>query len=151
MADETQPGDNPPAEDPLKKYDQAFFLDLAGKGKEAWKEWRCRDPANAKVPVTFAGIDFSKAPWDEIDFSRFEFGDRANFSGCKWPGVLEDVEAFAPGRAYFIGAMFGDEPNFSSASFGNWANFDRAIFGAYTNFAGAAFGYNAASRKFRRG
>jgi hypothetical protein len=33
MADETTPGDEPPAEKP--KYDQAFFLDLAAKGEDA--------------------------------------------------------------------------------------------------------------------
>ena len=70
MADE--PGDEPPAEKP--KYDQAFFLALAAKGKDAWNAWR-RDPANKDIHVTFAGIDFSEAPRDEIDFSGFEFGD----------------------------------------------------------------------------
>jgi len=46
MADETEPGDEPPAE--RRKYDQAFFLDLAAKGKNAWNAWR-RDPANKDV------------------------------------------------------------------------------------------------------
>ena len=69
MADETTPGDEPPAEKP--KYDQAFFLDLAAKGKDAWNAWR--DTANKDVPVTFAGVDFSKAP----------FGNGAVFSLCK--------------------------------------------------------------------
>jgi hypothetical protein len=59
MADEITPGDEPPAEQP--KYDQAFFLALAAKGKDAWNAWR-RDPANKDVRVTFAGIDFSEAP-----------------------------------------------------------------------------------------
>jgi hypothetical protein len=67
MADETTPGDEPPAEKP--KYDQAFFLDLAAKGEDAWNAWR--DTANKDVPVTFAGVD---APSDEINFAGFNFG-----------------------------------------------------------------------------
>ena len=59
MADASEPGDEPPAEEPSKKYDQDFFLALAAKGKDAWNAWR-RDPANEMVPVTFAGIDFSE-------------------------------------------------------------------------------------------
>ena len=38
MADETPPGDDPPAKNP--KYDQDFFLALAAKGKDAWNAWR---------------------------------------------------------------------------------------------------------------
>jgi hypothetical protein len=81
MADgnEAAPGDEPPAEEPSKKYDQAFFLALAAKGKEAWNAWR-RDPANKDVHVTFAGIDFSEAARDKIHFPGFEFGDDAHFS-----------------------------------------------------------------------
>jgi hypothetical protein len=92
MADkgETTPGDEPPAKNQSKKYDQAFFLALAAKRKDAWNAWR-RDPANKDVPVTFAGIDFSEAPRDGIDFSGFEFGVAADFSRCKWRGVKADA------------------------------------------------------------
>src|SRR6476661_4172320 len=120
MADgnEAAPRDEPPAEEPSKKYDQDFFLDRAAKGKDAWNTWR-RDPANKDVRVTFAGIDFSEAPRDKIDFSGFEFGDFANFSECKWRGLKEDSEedyedsGFALGRAYFTGAIFGDSTIFT--------------------------------------
>ncbi len=98
MADETTPGDEPPGGIPSKKKcDQAFFLALASKGTDAWNAWR-RDPANKDVRVTFAGIDFSEAPRDEIDFSGFEFGENADFSGCKWRGVggQNSPEGFAP-------------------------------------------------------
>jgi hypothetical protein len=81
MADKNTPGDEPPAEKP--KYDQAFFLALAAKGKDEWNAWR-RDPANKDVRVTFAGVDFSEPPRDGIDFSGFEFGVHADFSKCKW-------------------------------------------------------------------
>ena len=64
--------------EPTKKYDQEFFLALAAKGKDAWNAWR-RDPANKDVHVTFAGIDFSEAPKDQIDFSGFEFGQPCGF------------------------------------------------------------------------
>jgi uncharacterized protein YjbI with pentapeptide repeats len=104
------------AEDPFEKYDQAFFLALAAKGREAWNAWR-RDPANKDVHVTFAGIDFSEAPRDKIDFSGFEFGDQVNFSRCTWRG------------ACFTGAAFGNGALFSEAAFGNLASFAYAVFG----------------------
>jgi hypothetical protein len=83
MVDELE--DEPPTEEP--KYDQKFFLKLALEGKkDEWNAWR-RHQANEGVRVTFAGIDFSEAPWDEIDFSGFEFGDDADFSHSKWGAV----------------------------------------------------------------
>jgi uncharacterized protein YjbI with pentapeptide repeats len=134
----------PGAEEPSKKYDQDFFLDLAAKGKEAWNAWR-RDPANKDVRVTFTGIDFSEAPKDRIDFSGFEFLDYADFSGCKWRGVdlRLDPESFRPGRACFTGADFGGHPNFDAAVFGGYATFARGAFGALASFTGAAFGRGA--------
>jgi hypothetical protein len=47
------PGDETPAEDSSKKYDQDFFLALAAKGKDEWNAWR-RDPVNKGVRVTCA-------------------------------------------------------------------------------------------------
>jgi hypothetical protein len=128
-------------------HNQKFFLDLAAEGKDAWNAWR-RDPANKYERVTFAGIDFSEAPWDQIDFSAFEFGDFADFSGCKWRGVgwLEiggDLKKFAPGRACFTGAAFGGWASFAGAAFGDWARFAGAAFGNSACFAGAAFGAGA--------
>src|ERR1700730_16318187 len=84
MADENTPGDEPSAEE--SRYDQAFFLDLAAKGRDEWNKWR-RDPANKDVRVTFKGVDFSEAPRDEIEFEGFEFGHWFDFSGCVWRGV----------------------------------------------------------------
>jgi hypothetical protein len=138
------PGDEPPAEEPSKKYDQAFFFALAAKGKDAWNAWR-HDPANKDVHVTFAGIDFSEAPRDAIDFSGFEFGDNANFSDCKWRGVeweefKKNPEGFSPGRACFTGAAFGDVARFDGAAFGDWPRFDGAAFGDMAIFHGATFG-----------
>ena len=101
-------------------YDQNIFLGLAAKGKDEWNKWR---QANKGVRVTFAGIDFSKAPRDEIEFSGFEFGDHADFSGCKWWGgvwqEIEEPEPFVPGRAFFTGAAFGHEAKFTGAAFGD--------------------------------
>jgi hypothetical protein len=128
-------------------YNQEFFLDLAARGKDAWNAWR-RDPANKYERVTFAGVDFSKAPRDQIDFSGFEFGDFADFSRCKWRGVgwLEigaKLEKFAPGRACFTGAAFGGWASFAGAAFGYGALFAGAAFGNFACFDGAAFGYGA--------
>jgi uncharacterized protein YjbI with pentapeptide repeats len=162
MADETEPGHELPAKNPPEKYNQAFFLDLAAKGKDTWNAWQ-RDPGNKDVSVTFTGIDFSEAPRNKIDFSGFEFGDPADFSQCKWGGVeeeviLEDPEAFFPGRACFAGAAFGDafgdgadftgaafgdDAVFIGAAFGNGADFTGADFSNEAYFVGAAFGLNA--------
>ncbi len=138
MADETNPGDEPLAENP--KYDQDFFLALAAKGKDAWNAWR-HDPANKGVCVTFAGIDFSEAPRDEIDFSGFEFGDGADFSRCRWRGGW--TPPFLLGRAAFFGAAFGDSARFDDAVFGAWATFADATFGEDALFVGATFGRSA--------
>jgi hypothetical protein len=125
-----------------EKYDQAFFLDLAAKGKDAWNAWR-RDPVSKHVPVTFAGIDFSKAPNEKINFEGFEFGNRADFSNCKWQigasasglekflKIASDVKAFAPGRACFTGAAFDLLAKFTGATFGEFADFTGATL-AYT-------------------
>ena len=67
-----------PAPDQSGTYDQTFFLDLAAKGKDEWNKWRS-NPTTAGVPVTFAGVDFSEAPRDQIDFSGFDFGDHPGF------------------------------------------------------------------------
>ena len=139
-------------EEPSKEYDQAFFLALAAKGKDAWNAWR-RDPANKDIRVNFEGIDFSEAPKDRIDFSGFEFGDHAVFSNCKWRGIkLEEVLrvasafdtlAFQPGRAFFRGAEFGREANFNRTSFGDWVTFLDATFGQDACFNGTVFGDHA--------
>jgi hypothetical protein len=64
MSGETEPGDEPPAEKP--KYDQAFFLELAAKGKDAWNAWR-QDPeyrAVYRINFTGARIRFATPkPW----------------------------------------------------------------------------------------
>ncbi len=141
------------AEDPSKKYDQAFFLNLAEKGKDAWNTWR-RDPANEKLRVTFAGIDFSEAPRDEIDFSGFEFGNSADFTRCSWRGAEHEKisEVFLsgldptfhkPGRASFAGTAFGHSANFAGSTFGTNATFTRAAFGWRAIFTGVAFGSGA--------
>ncbi|MGH6846960.1 MAG: hypothetical protein ACREC0_05850 [Methylocella sp.] len=136
MADETTAGDAPPAEKP--KYDQAFFLALAVMGKDEWNKWR---RANKDVRVTFAGIDFSESPRDEIDFSGFTFGDLADFSGCKWRGArmnefIPRTEIFAPGRAFFTGSAFGVGANFAGAAFGDGAKFDNTVFKCAVEFTG---------------
>jgi Pentapeptide repeats (9 copies) len=123
-----------------QKYDQEFFLALAAKGKDAWNEWR-RDPANKDVRVTFASVDFAQAPRDQINFEGFEFGDHADFSGCKWGGAgwkPRDIQALAQGIS-FTSATFGDDANFAGAAFICHARFDKVTFGHQANFLGAAF------------
>jgi uncharacterized protein YjbI with pentapeptide repeats len=128
-------------------HDQEFFLNLALRGKDAWNAWR-RDPANEDVRVIFAGIDFSEAPRDQINFSGFEFPDNANFSWCKWrdcQGAF--IQAFTPGFACFINAAFGHGTDFTGTVFGDSATFADAAFGHFTIFTYAAFGIAA---KFAR-
>ena len=138
-----------------EKYDQEFFLALAAKGKDAWNAWQ-HDRA---VRVTFAGVDFSEAPKDQIDFSGFEFGHHANFSKCKWRGAEwreceDNRETFTFGRACFTSATFGHGARFYSAAFGNGADFSgvkldhdasfpNAVFGHGAFFEGTAFGNRA--------
>jgi uncharacterized protein YjbI with pentapeptide repeats len=140
------------AGDQSQKYDQAFFLDLATKGKDAWNAWR-RDPANKDVQVFFAGIDFSEAPRDKIDFSGFEFGDHADFSACKWRQEIERPEAFVPGRAFFTGAAFGHGARFTGAAFGDQAKFTSATFRHGADFTSADFrdGASFADARFGSG
>ena len=142
MADGPEPGHELPAKNPPEKYNQAFFLDLAAKGKDTWNAWQ-HDPGNKDVSVTFTGIDFSEAPRDKIDFSGFEFRDPADFSQCKWRGVEEEVnedpEAFFPGRACFANAAFGDRADFTGADFSNEAYFVGAAFGLNASFDDACF------------
>ena len=133
-----------------EKYDQTFFLDLAAKGKDEWNKWR-RDPANKDVHVTFAGVVFSEAPRNRINFEGFEFGDYADFSNCTWGFKLEGwlrgprvfASVFQPGRAFFPGAAFGQGASFNRASFGDWADFYGVTFEHDACFIGAAFGENA--------
>jgi hypothetical protein len=160
MADEDEPRDEPPAEGPndlaaklkdaryallrdlAKKYDQAFFLDLAAKGKDAWNAW-WRESNRGGIHVTFAGIDFSEAPRDRIDFSGFDFGDEADFSRCKWRPGIRWPGYPALGFASFKGAAFGNKANFTGAAFDILANFTGAAFGDWARFDGAAFGSDA--------
>jgi hypothetical protein len=146
--DEAAPGDKGSAEEQANKHVEAFFFFArALQGEKAWNAWR-RDKANKDVRVTFAGIIFSEPPWDGIDFSRFEFGDDADFSGCEWCGVdwkevAKDPKAFKTGRASFANAVFGDGADFTDVVFGDSAVFDGATFGNDASFNGAAFGWKA--------
>jgi hypothetical protein len=123
MADDHTERSEPSAENP--KYDQAFFLALAAKGKDEWNKWR-RHPANKDVQVTFAEVDFSEAPKDKINFEGFEFGHCADFSSCiwrfNWALDWPKVKAFVPGLACFTSATFGVHTKFESngTAFG-WA------------------------------
>jgi len=132
------------AEEQANEHVKYFFLDLAAKGKDAWNSW-CR--ANKDVHVTFAGVDFSEAPRDQIDFSGFDFGagENLNFSGCKWRGVELPYtpNIFEPGLAFFTSAYFGRSANFTGATFGDGADFTSATFGGGANFTGATFGSRA--------
>jgi hypothetical protein len=128
-----------------EKYDEhvkAFFLDLARQGKVGWNKWRQK---NKDVRVTFAGINFSEAPGNEIDFSGFEFGDYADFSGCAWPGAVgsKSSEVFQPGRACFAYAAFGHEARFDGATFGDGAFFYGVAFDSQASFTRTTFGDGA--------
>jgi hypothetical protein len=131
------PGEEPAAE----TYDHGFFLVLAIKGKDEWNAWR-RDPANKDVSVIFRGVDFSKT---KINFEGFEFGDRADFSACRWASdcqLMEGFQTFNPGRAFFRGAVFGELALFTGADFGDFPNLSGATFGGLASFACASFGFS---------
>jgi hypothetical protein len=149
MADEkSEPGEKASAEEQANEHVKDYFLALAAKGKDVWNAWRC-DPANNNVAVNFAGIDFSEAPRDQINFEGFDFGGHANFSGCKWRGVTSEEKrrrsavVFTPGRAFFLGAAFGDHADFTSAVVGERASFNGATFGNRPTFSRATFSRSA--------
>jgi uncharacterized protein YjbI with pentapeptide repeats len=124
MTEESSHGDEPPTQNP--EYDQAFFLALAAKGKDAWNK---RRRVNKHERVTFSGADFSKAPLDQIDFSGFDFGAGADFRDTRFGE-----------RAVFRNTQFGDGAYFDRAVFGKYATFERAVFGAKANFDSVSFG-----------
>jgi hypothetical protein len=142
-------------EDGKPIYDQQFFLALARLGKDTWNRWRAAHPRDEKIQlweddpnyiaVTFEGVDFREPAHAVIDFSGFDFGNDANFSGCRFgdgpsPG---EGKAFRPGMANFSGATFGNEASFSGATFGDEADLSGATFGEGANLSGATFGYVA--------
>jgi uncharacterized protein YjbI with pentapeptide repeats len=140
------------------EYNQAFFLELAAKGKDEWSRWQ-NDPANEDVRVTFAGCDFCEEPTNQINFEGFAFRDDADFSGCKWRSIGEGTIQNGPqspklgqanfvgaqfaGRANFTGANFGSQANFASANFADCARFTDAEFRNEVTFSGATFGAKA--------
>ena len=142
--DDDVPRKEPAQEVQANEHVKVFFLALAALGKETWNAWR-DDPENADVRVTFAGVDFSESPLDEIDFAGFEFGDEADFSGCRWRDTLfrqvhNAPNTFKPGQASFENASFGAEANFRDVTFGEKPNFAGAKFGVCVDFAGSTFG-----------
>jgi hypothetical protein len=110
--------DAPPGNDPLivaqpGKQDQAFFLNLAVQGKDAWNAWRRAQQIKTNTyehVVSFDCAIFGSNP----DFSCVTFGDYALF---------ED-------------AVFGEYADFTGAAFGYLSNFERAHFGRHVNFSG---------------
>jgi uncharacterized protein YjbI with pentapeptide repeats len=127
------------------KFEQAFFLALAAKGRDEWNKWR-HDSANNSVTVTFAGVDFSETPRNQINFSGFDFGQSANFSRCRWPGAKWKplwADGHSDGCACFAGAVFGTGANFTRVAFGSNANFKSATFGSEAIFKNATFGHRS--------
>jgi hypothetical protein len=61
----------------------------------------------------------------------------------KWRGATAGSKAFAPGRACFTGAAFGEEAKFEHATFGNAAYFNGASFGDVADFSRTKFGDGA--------
>jgi hypothetical protein len=136
-------------EDGKPIYNSPFFVELAQLGRETWNRWRSENP---DIQVTFTGVDFDyfRRVGDTcIDFSGFDFGDRANFHKCRfgfgpwlgdrpWLGDVpcaSRIKDFAPGMAKFAGAAFGDRADFSGANFGMSADLSDALFGAHANFS----------------
>jgi hypothetical protein len=129
-------------------YDQKFFLALARCGTDVWNKWRMDNTAEDPVVyirATFADVDFREDQSSAIDFSRFNFGHSANFSGCHFGDgpELADNARFVQGMAMFAGAIFGDEANFSGAIFGDRSNFCDSVFADEADFSGAIFGAHA--------
>jgi hypothetical protein len=157
---ERRPPVPPIGKDGAPIYDERFFLALAHRGADVWNEWRARhsgEDDQTYIRVNFAKIDFVSV----IDFSGFNFGHGANFSGASFRrrdanfcGATFGREADFSGadftgslfercEANFSGSTFGAKSNFSGAIFGDFANFSGATFGARAKFSGATFGAEA--------
>jgi uncharacterized protein YjbI with pentapeptide repeats len=76
---------------------------------------------------------------DEIDLSRTNLIEKAEFAGFVFPTKCNFSSAEFKGDANFSSAIFLDDVNFSSAEFGGDANFSSAIFLGNTNFSSAEF------------
>ena len=123
-----------------KKYEQAFFIQLAQKGKEAWNAWREENP---KIPVNFNSIDFTEEENTIESFSAFNFGDKASFANSKFGDAANFGGATFGHNIYFSGATFGDEVTFIGAKFGDRADFRESLFGDRANFFSSTFGVSA--------
>ncbi len=128
-------------------YDQAFFLELARRGKEDWNRWRAQNPrvdGQPYISANFERVDFRDPANAAIDFSGFIFGDEVNFRASVFGGNrFLDHEQFHAGMAKFVGAKFGHKVNFSAANFGDSANFACATFGVVVDLSGVIFGGSA--------
>jgi uncharacterized protein YjbI with pentapeptide repeats len=124
-------------------------IELAREGRDVWNKWRRRNP---HVPVNFSRVDFTAPALAHISFAGYLMGPRADFSYCVFGAVdhrsvaLQHLSPYAPevvqflaGGAWFYGAQFGPDANFTSCSFKGVALFQNAVFGPKACFERAVF------------
>lgn len=135
-------------------------IKLAPLGHTAWNAWRTCFPTESYGPLGFNNFaDFSDCDFNKIrttngfhiNFSKFNFGDGADFSGTKIPrnmsfndatfGTNTDFSrAKIDDRASFKHAIFDAHVNFEETQFGDWIDFDHAKFTDSTTFTRCQFG-----------
>jgi hypothetical protein len=140
--------DEPSAEKPTD--DQAFFLALAAKGKDAWNAWR-RDPANKDVSVPTPASTFPKRRRTR-SISRgsatmriFRGAGGGALTNWELPLPLHEAAPVSLAQPSDLGPTLPAQhsvsgPTFTGAAFGILARFTDAVFDRATKFTGAAFG-----------
>jgi uncharacterized protein YjbI with pentapeptide repeats len=135
-----------------------------GKGHVVWNAWRRVFPARwemvkhqgERMPYEVSEwvniVDFSKIDFtSDIDsrlsrlknFSQFQFGNGANFSGSTWGAHTDFRDAVFGDNANFERTEWGSRTNFENTRWGDWANFSGSKFGTSVRFDRATFGIEA--------
>jgi uncharacterized protein YjbI with pentapeptide repeats len=131
-----------PANGTVGNISKAGCLALAALGKEAWNAWRIAFPAYKNLAddwvntVNFSGHDFRTV---EVDFSSFNFGAHANFSGAVFPRNVNFSEAIFGIEASFTGTQFASRVSFNRCYFDCDARFNGTQFSNEASFRGAVF------------
>lgn len=108
-------------------------LALAHCGKDAWNSWRYEFPAieqpNAEPYLNRADFSKQNLSSTSINFSEFDFGDNATFTGAE----------FGSNSSTFTESRFGINTSFATASFPHGAWFKGSTFNGFTSFDWASF------------
>lgn len=118
--------------------EQLHFINLAKQGKDAWNNWISNNQATYNETsrkwenaVNFSNINFSQyfPDRDEINFSGFNFGNGANFTGCSFIGKI----------CLFVDSHFGQDTNLTNVNFGESVLFNGTQLSGKVDFSNSTF------------